>query len=217
MGCCKCFCDVLNRSILLAFNLVDLLIGLALIVYGFYIREQLDEEREEEIVKFIMYVPLGIGLLLLFTSLLSFLGMIWKGCRCSLLLSAWLALPIGLLEAYLGILSLWKSDKVTNFLETHKDDLHVNDEWISRFSDWYQFFCYIMFGLFALELMRFIVSRSIKTDVDNELDQYRSLLMDEDEYNASERERTQFRGTNGKFDALRKKYSNNNNAEKMSV
>ena len=156
-SCChrtKKFC---SSSFLIIANLVDLLAGCAILIYAIWLQQH-------------HYAPLwlwgccaGLAALLMFTALVSWGGVNSQHCPGLLTCSQLLALPILVWEVVLGVVTLTKTKLLEKYLHTHHKELDISSYDMKLVAKRHVFVAYCLFGLAAMELVRMLSSRGLKS------------------------------------------------------
>mmetsp|Transcript_26322 Transcript_26322/g.54953 ORF Transcript_26322/g.54953 Transcript_26322/m.54953 type:complete len:304 (+) Transcript_26322:157-1068(+) len=154
LGCCTRFAQILVKII----HFVDAAIGLTFLIYGGLMYERFDDPAMEAIIGSLTY-----GSILLFTSLMGFVGFSFKACkRCGLAMSAWTAPFIGFFYLFVIIALAGDTDTYFNYLNDHKEEMYLDDEEIAMLRNLLPFF-YIVMAVFTLiEICRFFVLRQLR-------------------------------------------------------
>ena len=127
------------------------------------------------------------------------------GCRWLVNPSSFLAILVAVLSLALGSASLAEKNKVFSYLDNDGSDAGLSSKDISLIKTWYNIISYGLFGLFALEIIRFIIGRRYRESalrIDGEFD---ALLSEDDRrWNNKISENKSARGS--KYEDLRAHY-----------
>ncbi|EQC34727.1 hypothetical protein SDRG_07541 [Saprolegnia diclina VS20] len=156
MTCRECLEETCSGAALFLCNGIDLACGLTLVAYGAYL-------GINHFAPTWLFAPiLGLGGMLVFTSLLSWCGSSCRSCTSLLLISSWLLTLVALLELVMAIVIMTQGDAITDFLKQHQAELHLTDDELALLESHKFVPAYILFGLFGMELLRFCCSSCLR-------------------------------------------------------
>ena len=151
-----------------------------------------------------------IGTILLLTSVLSFLGLTFHPCRCGLCVSAWLAIPIAMLEFSTAIYLLASKDDFWDYLEDHEKAMGIDDDTISGMQGFFNFILIGLFGLGVMQGLRFAMSKKLRNYMHLSKEEFERALEQEatdfEIHRAEQRAETQSK-YNAKRAMYREKYA----------
>ncbi|CAH0486887.1 unnamed protein product [Peronospora farinosa] len=144
-----------SGSALFVFNGVDLVCGVALIVYSLYIG--LNGYAPEW-----LYMPIVVvGSLLLLSVLMSWCGASNQSCSMCLSCSSYLLILLSLAELALGVVILTQGSSIDRFLQQHQQELHLTDDQLHRLENYKFIPAYGLLALFMMEVLRFCCSSGL--------------------------------------------------------
>ncbi|CAI5707404.1 unnamed protein product [Peronospora effusa] len=144
-----------SGSALFVFNGVDLVCGVALIVYSLYIG--LHGYAPEW-----LYMPIVVvGGLLLLSVLMSWCGASNQSCSICLSSSSYLLILLSLAELTLGVVILTQGSSIDRFLQQHQQELHLTDDQLHRLENYKFIPAYGLLALFVMEVLRFCCSSGL--------------------------------------------------------
>ncbi|OQR86787.1 hypothetical protein ACHHYP_09950 [Achlya hypogyna] len=156
MRCRECLEETCSGAALFVCNGIDLACGLTLVAYGAYL-------GLNHFAPTWLFGPiLGLGGLLVLTSLLSWCGSSCRSCTNLLLVSSWLLTLVALLELVMAIVIMTQGDAISQFLKEHQKELHLTDKELALLEAHKFVPAYILFGLFGMELLRFCCSSCLR-------------------------------------------------------
>jgi len=180
MGCCRTFCRIIFSSLLFILNLVDCVSGILLLSYGYYVYETFEEQSDDMKIQWTFVASFVLGSLLTLSSLFSFFGISTDSCRCGLVLSAWLTIPVAVIEFVFSIVFASCKSQVYKYIAEEKEALHLSEDGIQFFKMWYRMIVWAMFCLFSLQLLRFQLSKSLRENIQMDIHDYHRLVDRED-------------------------------------
>jgi hypothetical protein len=186
IGCCERFCTNFQVLTLQTFNLVDFLIGCALVALGSYVEHTTGVKTFNDPIAYVIAASIALGALMLLTTFLSFIALTNVGCRCLSYPSAMFALVLFLITLVLGAAGCYEQNYVYSYVDDHAKEKGISEDDINLFKEFYRILKFVMFGIAAEQLIRFIFSmkyRNAAVRMDGEYD----LLMDEDQKDWNER------------------------------
>ena len=178
MGCCRKWCRTCGQSLakflLLWINFVDLVCGVAAVGLGVYLRI---EGGSSPVMDKIVLISLSLGGVFLLSAILGFIGVIFNECGCVLRVSAFLALPLAVLEFAAGAGTATMKPHLLRYLKNNAKD--VDEELIAS---WYFALVGALFGAAVFELLRYKLTLSLKRSLSADVDDlHRSLMADADD------------------------------------
>ncbi|KDO30746.1 hypothetical protein SPRG_04647 [Saprolegnia parasitica CBS 223.65] len=199
MTCRECLEETCSGAALFLCNGIDLACGLTLVAYGAYL-------GINHFAPTWLFAPiLGLGGMLVLTSLLSWCGSSCRSCTSLLLISSWLLTLVALLELVMAIVIMTQGDAITDFLKQHQEELHLTDDELALLESHKFVPAYILFGLFGMELLRFCCSSCLRRSrLENKYARMnlKSLRGMEDNLVQTKKERE----VSAKYQALKDKY-----------
>ena len=154
LGCCYHTGQFLARAI----HLIDALIGVVFIVYGFLIYFNFENPAIEACV-----VSLSFGWAMFLISMFGIIGFATKVChRVGLVISAYLAPFIALWYLFIIIALLASPDVYFDYLTENKDVMYLTDAKIATLRNLIPMFCIILGCLAAVEIARFVIGRKLR-------------------------------------------------------
>lgn len=181
VGSCERTCLNFNSMKLHFFNFVDFVLGVGLCVFGFYLYEKVgsDAFMNPEIAWLCWLVCL-LGVLLFFTSMLSFCSITNSGCRWGVMFSSHIGLIVAILSLTVASTCLGMKGQVTDYLNSNGPTLGLGDSEINFIMTWYSIIAYVLFGLCIFELLRYRTSKSFRETVLRVDGEFDALLAEED-------------------------------------
>ena len=171
-SCCHRCVKFCSSSFLFICNLVDLLAGCTILIYAVWLESH-------------HYAPLwlwgccaGLAALLMFTALVSWGGVNSHQCPGLLTCSQLLALPIMLWEVALDVITLTKTALLEKYLHEHHKELDMSSQELNFVSKRHALVAYSLFGLAAMEFMRLLSSKGLKSALRAEQQHYDGLRGD---------------------------------------
>ncbi|CAI5744511.1 unnamed protein product [Peronospora destructor] len=144
-----------SGSALFVFNGVDLVCGMALIVYSLCIG--LNGYAPEW-----LYMPiLVVGGLLFLSVLMSWCGASNRSCSICLSCSSYLLILLSLAELALGVVIFTQGSSIDRFLQQHQQELHLTDQQLHRLENYKFVPAYGLLALFVMEVLRFCCSSGL--------------------------------------------------------
>mmetsp|Transcript_27843 Transcript_27843/g.57124 ORF Transcript_27843/g.57124 Transcript_27843/m.57124 type:complete len:227 (-) Transcript_27843:88-768(-) len=205
MSCRDC-CSGLFKSLLTIFNFIDFACGAVMVGYGCWVHSKLVQSDDDDtIANGFWIMPVVIGSILVVTAVLSFIGLTFEGCRCGLCLSAWLAIPIAVLEFATAIYLLASKDNFWDYLEDHEKAMGIDDDTISSMQSFFNVIVIGLFGLGVIQGMRFMLSKKLRNYMHLSKEEFERAL--EEEATDFEIQRSEQRAeTQNKYNAKRAMY-----------
>lgn len=74
-----------------------------------------------------------------------------------------------------------EKSKVIDFINTHQQELELNDKQVDVFHNFYNAFIWGVLALFVVEIMRFYLSRHLRVQIDSDVEELRERLLEETE------------------------------------
>eukprot|EP00619_Florenciella_sp_RCC1007_P014214 CAMPEP_0205909184 /NCGR_PEP_ID=MMETSP1325-20131115/3708_1 /ASSEMBLY_ACC=CAM_ASM_000708 /TAXON_ID=236786 /ORGANISM="Florenciella sp., Strain RCC1007" /LENGTH=226 /DNA_ID=CAMNT_0053275455 /DNA_START=18 /DNA_END=698 /DNA_ORIENTATION=- len=210
MGCRDC-CSGLFKSLLTIFNFVDFSCGAVFIGYGCWVHSKVAEVDDDDATATGFWImPVVVGTILVITALLSFLGLTFDVCRCGLCVSAWLAVPIALLQFSTAIYLLVSKDTFWDYLEDHEKSMGIDDDTISGMQSFFNVIVVGLFGLGVMQGLRFAMSKKLRNYMHLSKEEFERALEQEatdfEIHRAEQRAETQSK-YNAKRAMYREKYA----------
>ena len=148
--------------ILTAFNVIDMVVGVLFIVYAIVLGSEL---KTDGLCVWYYISSLVLGSVLLVAALISWYGMSDLHMSFLVTVSAWMTIPIAVMELVLGVICVSKKGALLDHIELHKEELHLTEAWIDRFSLYHTIVSVSLFGLCLMEIWRFMASAELRRAV----------------------------------------------------
>mmetsp|Transcript_5843 Transcript_5843/g.17057 ORF Transcript_5843/g.17057 Transcript_5843/m.17057 type:complete len:241 (-) Transcript_5843:197-919(-) len=206
MACGRCCCKTCFQGFLALLNAVDILSGALLLAYAIWLESKIHHgETTGTTPEAFWALPLVIGAGLVINSSLSFAGSVFQSCRCSLCLSAWLSLPLAVLEISAGITCFVRQNYFFNYLDDHQEDMNLSDANIDNIKKYFKVVAIALLVLGGLQVVRFVFSRKLRQYIHLDAREFEDLMAQE-EADARHRMSQKREEIRDKYDGLRSKY-----------
>lgn len=117
---CDTCCNCIGSTGLQVLNLLDFIVGITLSVMGLWMMLELNSEEKENVnIRWIMFVSLFLGAMIVCIALLGFIAVTSADCRKAILPSSYLSLFIAFLAA---------GTAITQFIKRSKFESYIDDE-----------------------------------------------------------------------------------------
>ena len=169
--CCDKFLNCLSTWGLHAINIVDVIVGGVLLVLSLILFTNLGTNSENFQDSWLAYVCLVLGAMLLAVVGFGYLGLFCSCCRCSAVLSGYLAMALGFFCLVLATAFLILKTMVLEYFQKNGDSLGLSPSDIAVAEAWYVVIDIGLFVVAVLEGVRYAASikyheTSVKIDHD---------------------------------------------------
>lgn len=179
---CEWLCNCIHTISLQIFNIIDFILGLAFITFGIFLQSKLGTDYSNIDTEWFAYCILGIGILLLLSTLLSFCSIVNSSCRCCASPAAYLSFLVAVLSVSIASFALWKKTSIFDYLNNHYKEIGLDSNDVDIIKAYYMYTAYALYGLCIIELLRSRASSNFREQqlkIDGEYDN----LLDENDKN----------------------------------
>lgn len=198
-------CLSLATVIIQIFNLIDFVLGCALLAFTVYFYEIVGETSFlNPHAAWAGWCCGCLGILLLFMSFMSLIGISSPGCRWAIVPTKTLSLIVTGFDIGLGAAFILKKKDFLDYVDSING---VTDKDMNILKSWYVVLNYAFFAMAVLEIVRYILSRHYREDairVDGEF----AALLTEDDNMWRQRLATNQAAREDKYNDLRNYYKN---------
>ena len=169
--CCERFLSCLSLWGLHFINVFDSVIGVMILVISLILFTNLGDKSGNFTNAWLAYTCLGLGVMLITVAAFSAMGVSCTCCRCSAVLSGYLAMAVGLICFVLFVIFLAMKPLILEYFEKDGEALGLSDTDIKLTETWYMVIDIGLFVVSLLELIRFMASVNfyeLSHKVDNE-------------------------------------------------
>ena len=169
--CCERFMSCLSLWGLHFINVFDSVIGVMILVVSLILFTNLGDRSGNFTNAWLAYTCLGLGVMLITVAAFSAMGVSCTCCRCSAVLSGYLAMAVGLICFVLFVIFLAMKPLILEYFEKDGEALGLSDTDIKLTETWYMVIDIGLFVVSLLELIRFMASVNfyeLSHKVDNE-------------------------------------------------
>jgi hypothetical protein len=170
---CEWLCNCIHTISLQVFNIIDFILGLALITFAIFLQSKLGTEYSNIDTEWFAYGILGLGILLLLTTLFSFCSIVNSSCRFCASPASYLSFFIALLSATMATFALWKKSNIYDYLDDHYKEIGLDSNDVDTIKTYYIYTAYALYGLCIIELLRSRASSNLREQqlrIDGEYD-----------------------------------------------
>ena len=169
--CCEKFLSCVSLWGLHFINIFDCVIGVMILVISLILFTNLGDKSGNFTNAWLAYTCLGLGVMLMTVAAFSAMGVTCTFCRCSAVLSGYLAMAVGLICFVLFVIFLAMKPLILEYFEKDGEELGLSDTDIKLTEAWYMVIDIGLFVVSLLELVRFMASVNfyeLSHKVDNE-------------------------------------------------
>ena len=156
--CCERFCSCLSTWGIHIVNVFDVVLGVMILVIAFILFANLGDRSSNFMNAWLAYTCLIIGCMLILVSAFGAMGVACSCCRCSAVLSGYLAMGVGLICFILSVIFFAMKPLILEYFERDGESLGLSSYDIKLTETWYMVISIGLFTVSALELMRFLAS-----------------------------------------------------------
>jgi len=119
------------------FNLIDFVFGLMLATFGFFLYNKLGQTAFTDLdVAWLEWFCLGLGVLLLLSSFLSFCAITNSSCRWAIYPSSYIGLLVAIMSLVLGALVLALQPKIYSYLDNQGSQIGLSSTNVAIIKNW---------------------------------------------------------------------------------
>ncbi len=169
--CCERCTSCISLWGLHFINVFDSVIGVMILVISLILFTNLGDRSGNFTNAWLAYTCLGLGVMLITVAAFSAMGVSCTCCRCSAVLSGYLAMAVGLICFVLFVIFLAMKPLILEYFEKDGEALGLSDTDIKLTEAWYMVIDIGLFVVSVLELIRFMASVNfyeLSHKVDNE-------------------------------------------------
>ena len=169
--CCERLCSCLSTWGIHFVNVFDVVLGVMILVIALILFTNLGNRSGNFENAWLAYACLVIGCMLILVAAFGAMGVACSCCRCSAVLSGYLAMGVGLICFVLSVIFLAMKPLILEYFERDGEALGLSSYDIKLTETWYMVIAIGLFVVSALELMRFLASMKLyelSDKIDNE-------------------------------------------------
>lgn len=206
VGWCEKLCYQCGSLNLQFINLLDFLAGCMFLIFSIYLFTKFDGNLESNSA-WLVWSCVALGIMLLLTSMLSFVAITQQGCRCTMWMSSRLCTLLAVFEFAVGVAAFIIKKRFFNYLDDHGSSEGITTTDAQDIKNWYVVMACTMLGSCVVEILRFQLQRGF-SDSSQRIDGEFGALLDEEESEWQTKLRSNNATRSDKYRDMRSHYKN---------